>query len=224
MSGKFIVIEGTDGGGKSTAVEFLSEILDVAGIDHITTREPDMSNEFSASVREGLASETLTGLAAVMAVSAARDIHIKEVINPALESGEWVICDRYIDSTLAYQMGVDAFDNNYFKHPSEFNLAVKLLTHHAKICRPDLCLVIDTDPSIALNRVLKRSAKLDKNERGSRIETRRNEYIRSYSTKGDYFGELFDWPLVTVTNNDNEIIFKTRLALTFDSYITGLIK
>jgi len=103
--GRFITLEGGEGGGKSTQCKLLLPWLRERGIDALATREPGGSPG-AEKVRELLVTGTAdrwTPLTEVLLHYAARQDHIQRVIEPALAAGRWVICDRFFDSTLAYQ-------------------------------------------------------------------------------------------------------------------------
>ena len=105
--GKFITLEGGEGVGKSTQVRALAEALKQRGIDVLVTREPGGS-EGAEKIRELLlgGDEDRWGpRAEVLLFAAARADHVEKTIRPALESGRWVLCDRFADSSLAYQGG-----------------------------------------------------------------------------------------------------------------------
>jgi dTMP kinase len=105
--GRFITLEGGEGVGKSTQVKALAEALQQRGIDVLVTREPGGS-EGAERIRELLlgGSEDRWGARAEMLLfAAARADHVEKTIRPALESGRWVLCDRFADSSLAYQGG-----------------------------------------------------------------------------------------------------------------------
>ena len=114
-SGRFIALEGGEGVGKSTQVRALAEALEQRGIDVLVTREPGGS-EGAERIRELL----LTGSddrwgarAEALLFAAARTDHVEKTIRPALARGQWVLSDRFIDSSLAYQggagcLGIDA--------------------------------------------------------------------------------------------------------------------
>jgi dTMP kinase len=105
--GKFISLEGGEGAGKSTQVRALAEALKQRGIDPLVTREPGGS-EGGEKIRElllGGTEERWGTKAEAMLFAAARADHVERTIRPALESGRWVIADRFVDSSLAYQGG-----------------------------------------------------------------------------------------------------------------------
>jgi dTMP kinase len=105
--GHFITLEGGEGVGKSTQVKALAEALLKRGIDVLVTREPGGS-EGAEKIRELLlagADDRWGARAEVLLFAAARADHVEKTIRPALESGSWVLCDRFVDSSLAYQGG-----------------------------------------------------------------------------------------------------------------------
>lgn len=107
MRGKFITLEGGEGVGKSTQVHALAKALRAQGLDVIVTREPGGS-EGAEKIRElllGGADGRWNARAEALLFAAARADHIDKLIRPALESGSWVLSDRFLDSSLAYQGG-----------------------------------------------------------------------------------------------------------------------
>ena len=105
MKGKFITFEGCDGCGKSTQLKKLSEYLTAQGIDHIFTREPG-GGKISEAIREILLSgknAEMSDECEALLYAAARMQHLHDRVAPALEAGKLVICDRYVDSSIAYQ-------------------------------------------------------------------------------------------------------------------------
>ena len=105
--GRFITLEGGEGVGKSTQVKALADALGERGIDVLVTREPGGS-EGAEKIRELLlegAEERWGARAEVLLFAAARADHVEKTIRPALQNGRWVLSDRFIDSSLAYQGG-----------------------------------------------------------------------------------------------------------------------
>jgi dTMP kinase len=103
--GRFLSLEGGEGAGKSTQVRALAAALGGRGIDAIVTREPGGS-EGAEAIRALLMQGEATRWSAraeALLFAAARADHVEKVIRPALDAGRWVICDRYLDSTRAYQ-------------------------------------------------------------------------------------------------------------------------
>lgn len=105
--GKFISLEGGEGAGKSTQARALAEALRALGIGVLATREPGGSDG-AEKIRELLltgADERWGAHAEALLFAAARADHVEKIIRPALEGGRWVVCDRFLDSSLAYQGG-----------------------------------------------------------------------------------------------------------------------
>ena len=105
--GKFISLEGGEGAGKSTQVQALAAALRGRGIELLITREPGGS-EGAERIRDlllGGADDRWTARAEALLLAAARADHVERTIRPALDAGQWVLCDRFIDSSLAYQGG-----------------------------------------------------------------------------------------------------------------------
>lgn len=105
MRGRFITFEGGEGAGKSTQISFLAAALEAMGIPVVQTREPGGSpgaEEIRSLLVRG-AQGRWDGISETLLLYAARRDHIRTVIAPALERGQWVLCDRFNDSTLAYQ-------------------------------------------------------------------------------------------------------------------------
>lgn len=105
MKGCFITIEGTDGSGKSTQIKMLMDYLQSKGMEVVFTREPG-GTDISEKIREiilDIDNKKMTGTTEALLYAAARSQHVEEKIIPALEEGKIVICDRFVDSSIAYQ-------------------------------------------------------------------------------------------------------------------------
>lgn len=103
--GKFITVEGIEGVGKSTNIEFLAGLVEAAGHAVLRTREPG-GTPMAESIREMLLEhghEPVPDVAELLLFFAARSLHLHNAIRPALERGTWVICDRFTDASRAYQ-------------------------------------------------------------------------------------------------------------------------
>jgi dTMP kinase len=109
--GKFITLEGVDGAGKSTHTEWLSDSLRQHGLRVVTTREPG-GTPLGERLRELLLNEPMGLDTETLMMFAARCEHIRQVIEPALARGDWVVCDRFTDATYAYQGGGRQLDAN----------------------------------------------------------------------------------------------------------------
>lgn len=104
LRGRFITLEGVDGAGKSTHVDWIVAQLRDAGIEVISTREPG-GTPLGEKLRELLLGEEMTLATEALLMFAARNEHLEQVIRPALAAGHWVVCDRFTDATFAYQGG-----------------------------------------------------------------------------------------------------------------------
>ncbi|MCK5647244.1 MAG: dTMP kinase [Gammaproteobacteria bacterium] len=107
FKGKFITIEGSEGSGKSTNIRFVQDYLSSKNIEFISTREPG-GTPVAEKIRDLLLDNANTSLcddAELLLMFAARSQHLNELIIPALESGKWVISDRFTDASYAYQGG-----------------------------------------------------------------------------------------------------------------------
>ena len=137
--GKFITLEGIDGAGKSSHVEFLCQLVEARGHGFETTLEPG-GTSFGRAVREVVLRQHGSALAEALAMFAARAAHVEEVILPSLAAGRWVVCDRFTDSTVAYQCGGRQL-------PRDVVEALRQLVHPG--LEPDATFLFDIDPATA---------------------------------------------------------------------------
>ncbi len=105
---KFITIEGGDGAGKSTFIKVIKDYLESIGEEVVLTREPG-GTPFGERLRDMLLTHPMTVTAETLLMFAARSQHMADVIEPNLKSGKWIICDRFTDSTYAYQCEAKGF-------------------------------------------------------------------------------------------------------------------
>lgn len=136
MRGAFITLEGTEGVGKTTNLEFVCGTIRRAGIDAVRTREPGgtpLAEEIRSLLLE-VREEPVAAIAELLLVFAARAQHLARTIEPALEAGSWVVCDRFTDATYAYQGGGRGVD--------EATIATLENLVHRNL-QPDLTLVLD---------------------------------------------------------------------------------
>lgn len=158
--GKFITLEGGEGSGKSTQIQFILDALKQKGIPVISTREPGGSAG-AELIRNLLVKGDVHRWDAVteaLLMNAARRDHVRNLIIPALEKGTWVICDRFSDSTLAYQG---------YGHGVALSYLHALYELIAGSLTPDLTFVFDLDPRVGLERARRRSDSEDRFERMS---------------------------------------------------------
>lgn len=151
---KFITIEGGDGAGKSTFVPIIQNYLIEKGESVILTREPG-GTPLGEELREVILKYNMDTMAETLLIFAARAQHIKEVIRPALEAGTWVICDRFTDSTLAYQAAAKGLSESVIK-------TLQDVVQHDLI--PGMTFVFDIPVYISKQRSLKTGKIPDKFE------------------------------------------------------------
>lgn len=151
MTARFITIEGGEGVGKSTNIQFITARLQQAGIDYVLTREPG-GTPLAEKVRDLLLNEhdePVAEMTELLLIFAARAQHLQQVIEPALKAGKWVVCDRFTDATYAYQGGGRGLDTDTIA-------ALETLVQGS--LRPDLTYLLDLSPDIGLARASKRAA------------------------------------------------------------------
>ena len=160
--GRFITLEGIEGVGKTTNIEFLRELLEQKGIDALVTREPG-GTPLAEDVRKVLLEtrdESMDPITESLLIFAARSQHVSTVIQPALNAGRWVLCDRYTDATYAYQGGGRG-------------VALETLERLAEFAQgslwPDLTIYLDAPVDQALARIA--------NRQPDRFETEDSEFF-----------------------------------------------
>jgi dTMP kinase len=145
MAGKFITLEGGEGVGKTTNIQFIEEYLQRQNIPVVVTREPG-GTPVAETLRKILLAnheETISGQTELLLMFAARSQHLSEVIWPHLTKGTWVLCDRFTDATYAYQGGGRKVD---------FDKIACLENLVQGDFRPDLTLLLDAPVEVGLNR------------------------------------------------------------------------
>jgi dTMP kinase len=152
--GKFITLEGIDGAGKSSHLDFLVRQVKARGDEAVLTREPG-GTPAGEKIREVVLHAAMNAKAEALMMFAARGEHVATVIEPALAAGRWVVCDRFSDATYAYQCGGRGL-------PREFVVGLERLVHPG--LQPDATFLFDLDPAIAYGRQRARSRDPDKFE------------------------------------------------------------
>ena len=153
--GRFITLEGIDGAGKSSHLAFLCDRVRARGAEVVLTREPG-GTPAGEDLRNYVLHHEMTPLAEALLMFAARSVHVVEVIEPALAAGRWVVCDRFSDSTFAYQCGGRGV-------PAAHVEALEGIVHPT--LQPDATFLFDLDPAIAYERQRAQSRTPDKFER-----------------------------------------------------------
>ena len=171
MSGRFITFEGGEGCGKSTQLKLLAAYLRAKGIDIVTTKEPG-GTDIGLELRHLLVTgdkDKMDAVAEALLYYADRRIHMTKKVWPALAQGQWVLSDRFADSTVAYQyygynkkVDKPLLDNLYQIAVGDF--------------KPDLTVILDIDPEIGLNRSFAKASAMAEKE--TRHESRGLEFHR----------------------------------------------
>jgi dTMP kinase len=157
--GRFVTLEGVDGAGKSTHLQFVADALAAASGRHvIVTREPG-GTDLAERLRKAILSEPMEPLCETLLIAAARADHVAKVIRPALEAGSSVVCDRFCDATVAYQGAGKGVPLDLIERLGE--------AAHPGL-RPDRTLVFDCSYEVARRRLDASGRKLDRFEREDR--------------------------------------------------------
>ena len=163
LKGRFITFEGGEGVGKSTNIGFAKDWLEAHGKTVVVTREPG-GTPIAEKIRNDLLKahheEPMADLTELLLVFAARAQHIESIIRPALERGDWVLCDRFTDSTIAYQgygrgLPLDQIDT------------LRALVQQQ--VSPDCTLLLDAPLTVGMGRASRRAA--ENNEQTDRFES-----------------------------------------------------
>ncbi|MCX8145504.1 MAG: dTMP kinase [Azovibrio sp.] len=154
LKGKFITLEGIDGAGKSSHVDWLVAFLREQGREVVATREPG-GTPLGEKLREWLLSESMHLETETLLMFAARREHLAQVIEPALARGAWVVCDRFTDAPHAYQGGGRGLDRH--------KLGVLEQWVHGEL-QPDLTLLFDVPCEVARRRIALTQRHLDRFE------------------------------------------------------------
>jgi len=151
MKGQFITLEGSEGAGKSTNMDYIQKSLQAQGIDIVTTREPG-GTPIGEDIRQLLLGHKHSGMSddtELLLMFAARAEHINKVIRPALKKDQWVLCDRFTDATYAYQGGGRGIDTD----------RIAMLENWAQgELRPDMTIYLDVPIETGRQRAGERSA------------------------------------------------------------------
>lgn len=175
--GRFITLEGGEGVGKTTNLTLIGDILARHGHDVLVTREPG-GTPLAEEIREVLLAhrdERVTPLAEALLVFAARAQHVQAVIEPALGEGRWVLCDRFTDSTFAYQVGGRGLESAVVEQLAAW-------VHGARW--PDLTLYLDAPVDTAMARIADRDQDRFEGERRAFFDRVRAVYRQRARSEG----------------------------------------
>ena len=160
--GKFITVEGIEGVGKSTNIDFLADLIENNGFSVVRTREPG-GTPMAERIRELLlehGEEPMTDIAELLLFFAARSLHISNAIRPALEAGQWVVCDRFTDASRAYQ------GNGRGLNQDKINMLADWVQEDLQ---PDLTILLDAPAEVGMDRAGRRGA-------ADRLESEKTEF------------------------------------------------
>lgn len=135
--GRFLSIEGGDGSGKSSQAQTIVSMLEARSIDVLVTREPG-GTPLAERLRASLLSDAMSADTELLLMFAARFEHVATMIEPALAAGKWVVCDRFVDSSFAYQVRGKGVDRGLFD----------ILERKTRL-QPDLTLFFDLPEDVA---------------------------------------------------------------------------
>ena len=154
MEAKFITLEGIEGSGKTSSIKSITDLLDKKNISYVVTREPGGSS-IGSELRSILLdiNTEISSEVELMLMLADRKDHVEKVILPNLEAGNWVISDRFMDSSIAYQGGGRELDKEM----------INVFSKNLNLPIPDLTLLFDVPVKISLSRV-KARGELDRFE------------------------------------------------------------
>jgi dTMP kinase len=201
--GRFITLEGGEGAGKSTNLQYLAERVRSLGVEVVVTREPG-GTPLAEAIRDlllGVRDEPVAPMAELLLVFASRAQHLARVIEPALERGAWVLCDRFTDATFAYQGAGRGLDEHAI---AELESLVQ------RSLQPDLTLYLDIDPDQAM-------ARLDRRER-DRFEREDADFFRR--VRAGYLARAARHPRMKVVDATGDLAtVRSRLAAVLDGFV-----
>ena len=178
MRGRFITVEGIEGTGKSTNIQFIVELLEGRGVEVLHTREPG-GTPMAEKIRELLldhGQESLPPVAELLLFFAARSLHIENAIRPALARGTWVVCDRFTDASRAYQGSGRGLDADAIEQLADWIQAG---------LEPDLTILLDAPASVGMRRVRERG-------NGDRMDNEDAEFFERVRERYLALAERFD--------------------------------
>jgi dTMP kinase len=200
--GKFITVEGIEGVGKSTNIEFLSSLIEAKGLSVVRTREPGgtpIAERIRALLLEH-GEETMTDIAELLLFFAARSLHIHNAIKPALQTGQWVVCDRFTDASRAYQGSGRGFNQDTIDTLADWV---------QEGLQPDLTILLDAPAEIGMDRAGRRGA-------ADRLEIEKTEFYarvrEGYLALAESEPERFAIIDASQTLDDVQAAIKKKLA------------
>ena len=182
--GKFITVEGIEGVGKTTNVEFLSALIEEKGLQVVGTREPGgtpMAERIRSLLLEH-GEEPMTDIAELLLFFASRSLHIHNAIKPALRTGQWVVCDRFTDASRAYQGDGRGLNRDTINTLADWV---------QEDLQPDLTILLDAPAEVGMDRAGRRGAadrlEIEKTEFYARV---RDGYLALAESEPDRFAVI----------------------------------
>jgi dTMP kinase len=208
---RFLTVEGIEGVGKSTQVARLSQALRERGIAHLATREPG-GTPLAERIRDivlNCRDEAVPPTAELLLMFAARAVHLSNHVEPGLRAGRWVLCDRFIDATYAYQGGGRGVSLDAIRQLETLVLGAR---------RPDLTVLLDAPVPQALQRARQRNA----GAAADRFESERAEFFER--VRAAYLARAAADPgriaIVDATQSVDEVAARIRALLEARSWIS----
>jgi dTMP kinase len=208
---RFLTVEGIEGVGKSTQVARLSQALSERGIAHVVTREPG-GTPLAERIRDivlNCRDEAVPPMAELLLMFAARAVHLANHVEPTLQAGRWVLCDRFIDATYAYQGGGRGVSLDAIRQLETLVLGAR---------RPDLTVLLDAPVRQALQRARQRNA----GAAADRFESERAEFFER--VRAAYLARAAAEPgriaIVDATQSVDEVAARIRALLEARSWIS----
>lgn len=202
--GKFITLEGSEGVGKTTNIEFVCQFLETNNVPFIRTREPG-GTPLAEALREAMLAvreEEVSGMTELLIVFAARTQHLEQVIRPALALGQWVVCDRFTDASYAYQ-GYGRGLN--LEHITALESWVQ------NGLQPDLTLLLDLAPEVAERRMQERTK--------DRMESEQREFYQR--VRAGYLERAAEQARFRIIDAQQSV---DAVAAQIETHITDLIR
>jgi len=204
--GKFITVEGIEGTGKSTNIEFLTTLIEAKGFDVLRTREPG-GTPMAEKIRQLLldhGQEPLPSISELLLFFASRALHVQNSIIPALAAGKWVVCDRFTDASRAYQGSGRGLELDRIERLAEWV---------QEGLEPDMTILLDAPAEIGMQRAAERG-------QGDRMDNEELAFYRrvrnGYLTLAEMHPERF--AVVDASRSLDEV--KADIAREMDSLLS----
>ncbi|NKB97936.1 MAG: dTMP kinase [Pseudomonadales bacterium] len=204
---RFVTVEGSEGAGKSTNIQVLNEVLDARNIPYHNTREPG-GTSLAEDLREIVLQprdEEVDDLTELLLIFAARRQHVKNIIQPRLANGEWVVCDRFTDASYAYQGAARGLDRGIID---------TLRDWVQEGLEPDLTLYFDVSPEIGAERIA--------NREHDRLEREQYEFFKA--VREGYLDLAREQPRINIIDASAELdAVQASVRTLFERYVDSAL-